>query len=90
MFDKTRVGYQHVAPTELSEVKPVGLFPISIHSRWILISKELSIDEKPKLKARIVARGDKQVAGIDYSATFTPVVRWSAIRIILALAANRT
>lgn len=42
-----------------------------------------------KLKARVVARGFEQVPGVDFYDTFAPVVRWSTIRTILALAASK-
>lgn len=39
-------------------------------------------------KVRLVALGCRQPYGVDYRETFTPVVKLSAIRILLALAAK--
>ena len=39
-----------------------------------------------KYKARFVARGFSQKEGIDYEETFAPVVRYTSIRTIMALA----
>lgn len=39
-----------------------------------------------RYKARFLAKGFLQVEGIDYEETFAPVVRYSSIRTILALA----
>ena len=44
--------------------------------------------EVERYKAHIIAKGFNQVYSIDYDKTFTPVVKWVSIHILLALAAR--
>lgn len=46
-------------------------------------------DTLDKLKARLVARGFEQLAGVDYMETFSLVVKFTTIRMIFTLAATR-
>ena len=42
-----------------------------------------------KYKARLVAKGFQQTPGLDFSETFSPVIKASTIRIIFTLAVSR-
>ena len=42
-----------------------------------------------KLKAHLVARGFEQTEGIDFFETFAPIIRWSTVQSIVALAAQK-
>ncbi|GJR46704.1 retrotransposon protein, putative, ty1-copia subclass [Tanacetum coccineum] len=54
--------------------------------KWLFNIKEgVEGVQKPRYKARLVARGFTQRAGIDYNEVFSPVVRHTSIRVILAL-----
>ncbi|CAM6115753.1 unnamed protein product [Calypogeia fissa] len=54
--------------------------------KWVLRDK-LDHEGNIKHKARIVARGNDQIEGVDYDETFAPVIKWSTVRLVIALAA---
>ncbi|KAH3899240.1 uncharacterized protein SCDLUD_004673 [Saccharomycodes ludwigii] len=56
----------------------------TIGSRWVFTIKDSGL-----YKARLVAQGFTQRAGIDYNETFAPVIRYSSVRLFLAVAASR-
>ena len=56
-----------------------------IASTWVFKRKRYPDGTVKKLKARLVARGDQQVEGVDYFDSFSPVVQWSTIRLLLVL-----
>ena len=56
-----------------------------IGSTWAFRRKRYPDGRVKKLKARICARGDQQVKGIDVFDTFSPVVSWSTVRLMLIL-----
>ena len=66
-------------PTDHKPITAKWLFKIKRHSNGLI----------NKLKARIVARGFQQKEGTDYSEVFAPVVKWSTILTVLALAAKQ-
>jgi len=55
-------------------------------NRWVFKTKRDSHGQVVKYKARLVARGHIQKAGIDYEEIFAPVARYEIIRTLLAAA----
>nr|GEX70854.1 retrovirus-related Pol polyprotein from transposon TNT 1-94 [Tanacetum cinerariifolium] len=53
--------------------------------KWVFRTEFHADNTIDKFKARLVAQGFTQVLGLEYSATFSPVVKASTVRIILSL-----
>jgi hypothetical protein len=59
-----------------------------IDNRWVYKIKRNEDGSVQKYKARLVARGFRQVAGVDYNETFSPVTKFDSIRMILCVAVS--
>lgn len=68
---------------ELTNLPP-GQVPIGC--KWVYAVKKNKDGGIHKLKSRLVAKGCSQRYGINYYETFSPVVRYSNIRLVIALA----
>ena len=59
----------------------------AVRNKWVFKRKTDMNGNLSTYKARLVAKGFTQVQGIDYDETFSPVVMFKSIRIMLAIAA---
>lgn len=57
----------------------------AVKSKWVFKTKRDDNGNIIRYKARLVAKGCSQTYGIDYSETFSPVVRYTSIRYLIAL-----
>lgn len=58
----------------------------ALDCKWVYKTKKDAAGKIERYKARLVARGFAQTKRIDYEDTYSPVVRYESIRLLLALA----
>ena len=58
-----------------------------IQARWVFAKKKDQHGNVTSFRARHVAKGFTQTKGVDYNHTYAPVLRFSTVRVILAVAA---
>lgn len=56
--------------------------------KWVYKLKFNSVSSISRYKVRLVAKGFHQKPGLDYSETFSPVVKLTIVRLIIALAVS--
>ena len=77
------IGSPYINDTwELTEL-PKGKMVIGW--KWVFAKKDESPSGTVRYKVRLVVKGYAQREGIDYSEVFSPVMKHSSIRILLAL-----
>ena len=60
----------------------------AVRCKWVYTAKRASQNRITRHRARLVAKGFTQQKGINYEEVFSPVVKYSTIRFLLAMAAD--
>ena len=66
---------------------PKGRSPVA--NKWVLVRKYSKEGKLEKYKAQLVVKGYSQIPRMDYTDTFSPVVRLETVQAILALAVSQ-
>ena len=83
-----KVEYDALMNNKTWKLVPLPQGKKVIPCRWIFKIKPATRAEPKIFKSRLVAKGFRQVYGVDYDDTFAPVVRLSGLRILLSVAVN--
>jgi hypothetical protein len=62
---------------------------VVVNNMWIYKVKSDTLGDASRFKARFVANGCSQRADLDYTGTFSPIIRMARLRLFLAIAAAR-
>ena len=86
--EATDSEYNSLISNDTWELVPLPAGKNVVGSRWVFKVKRDANGLVDRFKARLVAQGFSQAEGIDYHEVFSPVVRNTSIRALLALANN--
>jgi len=62
----------------------------SVSTKWVYDIQKNEKGEVQRLRARLVARGFSQIHGLDFGDTYAPVTRVSSVRLLIAVAVQKS
>ena len=72
------------------DLEPPNAAQNVIGCRWVFATKYLANGEEERQKGRLVAKGYTQRYGVDYSETFSPVIKSTTIRLVIDIAVTKS
>ena len=81
--------YASIMKNDVWEVVPRPEGKSVVTSRWLYKIKHVADGSIEKYKACFVAQGFSQVEGVDYDERFAPVSRYTSIKVVISIAAEK-
>ena len=80
-----QVEYDALIANDTWDLVPQPVEQNIIRTKWVYKIKQKADGSIDRYKARLVARGFQQVDGVDFTETFSPVIKPATVRVVLAL-----